>query len=148
MTTPSTTERIVITGVGLAAPGADSLATFRANLLAGKSGVSTIDLRYMGTHPAGLCSFDETKYRKKRENKRGTRAGCIGVYCAGEALTDAGINASIYDPARTGIYVGLTEHGTVKQRMKSTISVSTTTMWTTGPITTIRAQYLITRPAK
>ena len=114
MTTPSTTERIVITGVGLAAPGADSLATFRTNLLAGKSGVSTIDLRYMGTHPAGLCSFNETKYRKKRENKRGTRAGCIGVYCVGEALADAGIDATTYDPARTGIYVGLTEHGTVE----------------------------------
>ncbi|NLZ17418.1 MAG: beta-ketoacyl-[acyl-carrier-protein] synthase family protein [Desulfobulbaceae bacterium] len=112
--TPKDTERIVITGVGLAAPGAATLAAFRANLLAGKSGVGTIDLRYMGVHPAGLCSFDETRYRKKRENKRGTRAGCIGVYCAGEALTDAGIDFSFYDPARTGIYVGLTEHGTVE----------------------------------
>lgn len=112
--TPKDTKRIVITGVGLAAPGAATLAAFRANLLAGKSGVSTIDLRYMGVHPAGLCSFDETRYRKKRENKRGTRAGCIGVYCAGEALADAGINFSFYDPARTGIYVGLTEHGTVE----------------------------------
>lgn len=114
MKTASKTERIVITGVGLAAPGADTLTAFRANLLAGKSGVSTIDLRYMGTHPAGLCSFDETRYRKKRENKRGTRAGCIGVYCAGEALADSGIDFSQYDPARTGIYVGLTEHGTVE----------------------------------
>lgn len=115
MKTVSEQERIVITGVGLAAPGADSLAAFRANLLAGKSGVSTIELRYMGVHPAGICSFDETRYRKKRENKRGSRAGCIGVYCAGEALTDSGIDfTSSYDPARTGIYVGLTEHGTVE----------------------------------
>lgn len=115
MKTVSEKERIVITGVGLAAPGADSLASFRANLLAGKSGISTIDLRYMGLHPAGICSFDETRYRKKRENKRGSRAGCIGVYCAGEALADSGINfTGSYDPARTGVYVGLTEHGTVE----------------------------------
>ena len=108
-------ERIVITGVGLAAPGADNLADFRANLLSGTSGISTLDLRYMGVHPAGLCSFDETRYRKKKENKRGTRAGCIGVYCAGEALKDSGITLGThYDPARTGVYVGLTEHGTVE----------------------------------
>ena len=56
-------SRIVITGIGLAAPGADTLAAFRTNLLAGKSGVSTVELRYMGLHPAGICSFDETRYR-------------------------------------------------------------------------------------
>lgn len=107
-------QRIVITGVGLAAPGAASLTEFRGNLLAGKSGVTTIDLRYMGTHPAGLCTFAETRYRKKRENNRGTRAGCIGVYCAGEALQDAGIDFSEYERSATGVYIGLTEHGTVE----------------------------------
>ena len=107
-------QRIVITGVGLAAPGAANLADFRANLLAGRSGITTIDLRYMGVHPAGICHFAETRYRKKRENSRGTRAGCIGVYCANEALVDAGIDFSSYDRAATGVYIGLTEHGTVE----------------------------------
>ena len=107
-------QRIVITGVGLTAPGAANLTDFRANLLAGKSGISTIDLRYMGVHPAGLCIFAETRYRKKRENSRGTRAGCIGVYCANEALVDAGVDFSEYDRAATGVYIGLTEHGTVE----------------------------------
>ncbi len=107
-------QRIVITGVGLAAPGAASLGEFRANLLAGTSGITTIDLRYMGVHPAGICRFAETRYRKKRENSRGTRAGCIGVYCANEALNDAGIDFSSYDRAATGVYIGLTEHGTVE----------------------------------
>jgi 3-oxoacyl-[acyl-carrier-protein] synthase II len=107
-------RRIVITGVGLVAPGAASLAEFRANLLAGTSGISTLDLRYMGVHPAGVCTFAETRYRKKRENSRGTRAGCIGVYCANEALRDAAIDFSEYDRAATGVYIGLTEHGTVE----------------------------------
>lgn len=108
-------NRYVITGVGLTAPGgANDLSEFRRRLLAGESGISSIDLRYMGVVPAGICSFPETKYRKKKENKRGTRAGCIGVYCAGEALADAGIDFSEYDRARTGVYVGLTEHGTVE----------------------------------
>ncbi len=107
-------RRIVITGVGLAAPGASNLTDFRANLLDGTSGVTTIDLRYMGLHPAGICQFAETRYRKKRENSRGTRAGCLGVYCANEALLDAGIDFSGYERAATGIYIGLTEHGTVE----------------------------------
>ncbi len=108
-------ERFVITGVGLTAPGgANDLPEFRRRLLDGVSGISTIDLRYMGKAPAGICAFEETRYRKKKENKRGTRAGCIGVYCAGEALADAGIDFSGYDRARTGVYIGLTEHGTVE----------------------------------
>jgi len=107
-------QRIVITGVGLTAPGASTLDEFRANLLAGKSGISTLDLRYMGVHPAGVCHFEETRYRKKRENKRGSRAGCIGVYCANEALHDAGITFEEYERSRTGVYLGLTEHGTVE----------------------------------
>lgn len=108
-------QRIVITGVGLAAPGgASTLADFRAQVLAGRSGISTLEMRYMGVHPAGLCDFPETKYRKKRDNKRGTRAGCLGVYCAGEALADAGIDFTQYRLDRTGVYMGLTEHGTVE----------------------------------
>jgi len=108
-------ERIVVTGIGLAAPGADCLADFRANLLAGRSGVRRIELRYMEPAPAGVCEFAETRYRRKKENKRGTRAGCIGVYCAGEALADAGLTPGAqYPAARTGVYVGLTEHGNVE----------------------------------
>ncbi len=110
-------RRVVITGVGLTAPGgANNLDAFRQRLLAGESGISTIDLRYMGENIAGICSFEETRYRKKKENKRGTRAGCIGVYCAGEALSDAGIDldTSSYSRDNVGVYIGLTEHGTVE----------------------------------
>ena len=107
-------QRIVITGVGLTSPNASSLQEFRQKLLAGRSEICTIDLRYMGKAPAGICTFDETRYRKKKQNKRGTRAGCIGVYCANEALHDASIDFSEYAKDRTGVYLGLTEHGTVE----------------------------------
>ncbi|MEN8188635.1 MAG: beta-ketoacyl-[acyl-carrier-protein] synthase family protein [Thermodesulfobacteriota bacterium] len=106
--------RIVITGVGLAAPNGSNLSEFRANLLKGHSTVTEIDLRYFGKAPAGLCDFPETKYRKKKENKRGTRAGSIGVYCAHEALADGKLDIDHYDRAKIGVYVGLTEHGTVE----------------------------------
>ncbi len=108
-------QRIVITGVGLAAPNADNLQDYRNSLLAGRSGIGEIELRYVGKVPAGICSFPETKYRKKKENKRGTRAGCLGVYAANEAMQDAGLADFLnYRQNRTGVYVGLTEHGTVE----------------------------------
>ena len=108
-------QRIVITGVGLAAPNADNLQDYRNSLLAGRSGIGEIELRYVGNVPAGICSFPETKYRKKKENKRGTRAGCLGVYAANEAMQDAGLADFLnYRQNRTGVYIGLTEHGTVE----------------------------------
>ncbi len=106
--------RIVITGVGLASPNADNLQSYREKLLKGISEIQEIDLRYFGKAPAGICSFNETKYRKKKENKRGTRAGCLGVYCANEALVDADLSIEHYGSSRVGVYVGLTEHGTVE----------------------------------
>ncbi|MBU0674691.1 MAG: beta-ketoacyl-[acyl-carrier-protein] synthase family protein [Proteobacteria bacterium] len=107
-------QRIVITGVGLAAPNADNLHSFRDKLVHGVSGVTETELRYVGKVPAGLCTFPETRYRKKKDNKRGTRAGCLGVYVAHEALLDAGLNIENEDPTRVGVYIGLTEHGTVE----------------------------------
>lgn len=106
--------RIVITGVGLAAPNADNLKTYREKLLNGISEITEVELRYFGKAPAGICTFPETKYRKKKENKRGTRAGCLGVYCANEALVDANLDIDHYKRSRIGVYVGLTEHGTVE----------------------------------
>lgn len=107
-------QRIVITGVGLVSPNATNLAEYRQKLLNGQSEIQRIELRYFGSAPAGICTFAETRYRKKKENKKGTRAGCIGVYCAHEALNDARLDDNYYSKDRVGVYVGLTEHGTVE----------------------------------
>jgi len=106
--------RIVITGVGLTAPNGDTPKIYREKLLAGMSEIQEIDLRYFGKAPAGICSFPETKHRKKKENKKGTRAGCIGVYCANEAVLNANLDLTAYDLSKVGVYIGLTEHGTVE----------------------------------
>jgi len=107
-------RRIVITGIGLAAPNGASLQEYREKLINGISEIQEIELRYFGKAPAGVCSFPETLYRKKKENKKGTRAGCLGVYCANEALKNGNLDIARYDAARIGVYIGLTEHGTVE----------------------------------
>ena len=106
--------RIVITGIGLTAPNGNTLAEFRHNLLAGKSGVGKIETHYMGEVIAGICNFDPLKYQKKKEVRRGTRAGSIAIYCANEAIADSKLALSSVDKSRIGIYIGVTEHGNVE----------------------------------
>lgn len=107
-------ERIVITGVGLTAPNGNSLGEFRNALLHGISGVQRCERRYIGPVLAGLCNFDPLRYQKRKEVRIGTRAGSIAIYCVHEALQDAGIARETLDPARCGVFLGITEHGNVE----------------------------------
>jgi 3-oxoacyl-[acyl-carrier-protein] synthase II len=107
-------KRIVITGIGLTAPNGNSLKEFRSALLEKKSGVVSTEIRYMGRQVAGLCHFDALKYQNKKSLRRGTRAGSISIYCANEAVNDAGLNWPEVDKTRVGVYLGITEHGNVE----------------------------------
>jgi 3-oxoacyl-[acyl-carrier-protein] synthase II len=107
-------RRIVITGIGLTAPNGDTLPEFRAALLAGRSGVEKYQIRYVGDTLAGVCHFDELRYQGRKDVRRGTRAGSIAVYCAREAVADAGVDWERIDRSRVGVYVGVTEHGNVE----------------------------------
>lgn len=107
-------DRIVITGVGLASPNGANLTEFRRNLLAGVSGVTAIETRFMGKVLAGVCRFDEQKYQSRKDRRRGTRAGAISIYCAHEAFTHAGLDPTQLDRSRIGTFLGITEHGTVE----------------------------------
>ncbi|MBX3440730.1 MAG: beta-ketoacyl-[acyl-carrier-protein] synthase family protein, partial [Planctomycetaceae bacterium] len=107
-------HRIVITGVGVAAPNGNHLNEFRASLLAGRSGVVAYETRYMGPVLAGVCNFDEFRYQKRKERRRGTRAGSISIYCANEAVRDSGLDWDNVRRDRVGVYLGITEHGNVE----------------------------------
>jgi 3-oxoacyl-[acyl-carrier-protein] synthase II len=107
-------QRIVITGIGLTAPNGHSLKDFREALLAGRSGVRSYEIRYVGPTLAGLCDFDELRYQKRKDLRRGTRAGSVGIYCANEAVKDAGLDWPNVDRSMVGIYIGVTEHGNVE----------------------------------
>ncbi len=103
-----------MTGIGLTAPNGNNLPEFRDALLSGKSGVSDYEIRYFGKTVAGVCHYDELRYQKRKELRRGTRAGSVGIYCAREAVVDAGIDWDNTDTSRVGVYVGVTEHGNVE----------------------------------
>lgn len=107
-------QRIVITGIGLTAPNANDWASYRAGLLEGRSGVRPYEIRYFGKTLAGVCDFETTKYQKKKDVRRGTRAGGIGIYAAHEAIAHSGVDWENMDRSRVGVYVGVTEHGNVE----------------------------------
>ena len=107
-------ERIVITGVGLTAPNGNSPDEFRQSLLEGRSGVTDYEIRYFGKTVAGVCDFDQTKYQRRKEVRRGTRAGSVGIYCTQEAIADAQLDWDNVDKSKVGVYVGVTEHGNVE----------------------------------
>ncbi len=107
-------QRVVITGMGLTAPNGNSLAEYRESLLNCRSGVSEYEIRYVGETLAGICDYDARRYQTRKDLRRGTRAGSIGIYAANEAVADSGLDWENTDHSRVGIYVGVTEHGNVE----------------------------------
>ena len=107
-------QRIVMTGIGLTSPNGNDLETYRENLLNGKSGVQPYEIRYVGETLAGVCDFPSTQYQSKRDVRRGTRAGSVGIWAANEAIKRSGLEFENVDKSRVGIYIGVTEHGNVE----------------------------------
>ena len=107
-------SRIVITGIGLTSPLGNNLQTMRENLLAGKSNIIEKEMRYIGKVPMGKCDFELTKYQNRKEIRRGTRAGSISIYCTHEAINNSKINLEQIGKENAGVYIGITEHGTVE----------------------------------
>ncbi len=107
-------QRIVITAIGLTSPNGNTLEAYRDNLLNGRSGVQDYEIRYVGKTLAGICNFPTTQYQSKKDVRRGTRAGSVGVWAANEAVQRSGMDWSNVDKSRVGIYIGVTEHGNVE----------------------------------
>ncbi len=107
-------QRVVMTAVGLTSPNGNSLETYRASLLEGKSGVQPYEIRYVGKTLAGICDFPATQYQSKKDVRRGTRAGSVGIWAANEAVRRSGLDWANVDKSRVGIYIGVTEHGNVE----------------------------------
>jgi 3-oxoacyl-[acyl-carrier-protein] synthase II len=107
-------QRVVITGIGLTSPNGHNLELFRESLLAGRSGVRKYNIRYVGDTLAGVCEFESTKYQSRRDMRRGTRAGTVGIWAASEAVHRSGLDWQNVDKSKVGIYIGVTEHGNVE----------------------------------
>ena len=65
--------------------------------------------------PFGLAASVYTKDQDLAMRvARQIRAGSVAIYCANEAVKDAGIELADYAKHRIGVYPGVTEHGNVE----------------------------------
>jgi act minimal PKS ketosynthase (KS/KS alpha) len=101
---------VVITGIGVVAPGGIGSKAFWGLLTAGQTATRPISL----FNPTGFrsriaaeCDFDPAKEGlSPQEIRRMDRAGQFAVVSAREALADSGIDLEQVDPARLGVSIG------------------------------------------
>lgn len=104
-------KRVVITGIGTVTSYGDGVKTFWDNLLAGKSGIDTVQSFDITDYPskvgAEALHFDAGKYMDPKEARRNDRYTQFAVAASRMALEDAGIpDTSKLDADRFGVLVG------------------------------------------
>ncbi len=103
-------RRVVITGLGALTSVGNTVEDTWANLKAGKSGIATIDhfdVSAYSTHFAGCVKdFDVSTYIPIKEARRMDTFLQYGMAAGIQAVTDAGLQDSPYDPSRVGVFVG------------------------------------------
>ena len=104
------TERVVVTGMGVISPLGCNVVEFWDGLLAGKSGVKSLEggsFSGMATSiGAVVWGFDPSQYFDNKEARRMSRSSQLGTAAAGQAISDAKLNDGSVDPREVGIIIG------------------------------------------
>ena len=104
------TERVVVTGMGVASPLGCSLTDFWQCLLAGQSGVKSLE----GSIFSGLSTrigamvwgYDESQHFESKEARRMSRSSQLGMLAAKQAIAHAGLEDADVDRSDVGVLVG------------------------------------------
>ncbi|PWW63189.1 beta-ketoacyl-[acyl-carrier-protein] synthase family protein [Actinokineospora spheciospongiae] len=103
-------RRVVITGIGVRTPGANGTKEFLDLLTAGRTAtrrISFFDPSAYRSRVAGEVDFaPEHEGLSPLEVRRMDRAAQLAVVCAGEAVTDSGLEFEDFDPTRVGVSLG------------------------------------------
>jgi 3-oxoacyl-[acyl-carrier-protein] synthase II len=103
-------ERVVITGLGIVSPLGQDVETFWRSLLAGKSGISSIEGFDTAEHKVKIAGmvrdWDGEALLGRKEARRMDRFCQFAVAAAEQAVRDAGLNLETADRERIGVYVG------------------------------------------
>lgn len=102
--------RVVVTGMGAVTPLGIGLNTFWEGLMAGRSGIRRLTHFDATDWPVQIGgrveAFDPTEYISSKEARRMARFTQLALAATDEALEDAGLDLSRYDPTRVGIEMG------------------------------------------
>ena len=104
-------RRVVITGLGVIAPNGGDAETFWQSLLAGKSGVRTIECldtsAYACKIAGEIVGFEPRAYFKDHKDARRADRYCqFAMAAAKMAVADSGLELPGEDPERIGVMVG------------------------------------------
>ncbi|MFI0722867.1 beta-ketoacyl-[acyl-carrier-protein] synthase family protein [Streptomyces sp. NPDC021224] len=104
------TRRVVITGVGVLAPGGIGVKNFWSLLSEGRTAtrrVSFFDPTPFRSQVAAEIDFDPELFGlSPQEIRRMDRSVQLAVVAAGEAVADSGLDFEALDPFRTGVTLG------------------------------------------
>ncbi|MDT0306492.1 beta-ketoacyl-[acyl-carrier-protein] synthase family protein [Streptomyces sp. DSM 44917] len=104
------TRRVVITGIGVRAPGGSGTKEFWELLSAGRTatrGITFFDPAPFRSRVAGEADFDAAaEGLTPRQMRRMDRSTQFAVACAREAIADSGLDTGLLDPARIGVSLG------------------------------------------
>jgi minimal PKS ketosynthase (KS/KS alpha) len=103
-------RRVVITGIGVTAPGGIGTKAFWELLTAGRTATRNItlfDASGFRSRIGAECDFDPAaEGLSPQEIRRMDRAAQFGVVCAREALADSGLEEGAVPPERIGVSIG------------------------------------------
>ncbi len=103
-------RRVAITGIGLVTPLGHTIDEFWDNIIAGKSGITTItrfDASELPTRIAAeVKDFDPLEYIDKKQVKRMDLSQQYAVVASGKALQDAALDIERINADRAGVIIG------------------------------------------
>lgn len=103
-------RRVVITGMGVVSPLGSSVETLWKNIVAGHSGIQSVEFADYPDIPTKLggpvTDFEPEKYLDKKEIKRYDLFLQYGYIAAMQALEQAQLNSDTIDKTRFGVYIG------------------------------------------
>ena len=103
-------RRVVVTGIGLITPLGHSAEEFFANLMAAKSGVRHLQTDFVNELGCKIAAwvddFDPLQHFSKNQAATIDRATQFAVVTANHAIKSAGLELSVENAERIGVYIG------------------------------------------
>src|SRR5215212_8751717 len=110
METPSSSRRVVVTGLGVVTSIGHDVETFWSSLVAGRGGVKRISLfdpsEFASQIGAEVRDWEAAQHMDPKEARRNDRYTHFGFVAATQAVADSGINMEKEDADRVGVIIG------------------------------------------